>query len=227
MIDKAADGIIASFVANKNINKDNLKLPIPQNGLGVDVEAISLEAKRVLGISFNSDAIIKANMSLNDLKDALIKTAMERFKSTNADAKKALLIECDYLIENIPLLLDQCFTVKRLTSISGTDANNNLEFIKIKRSLIMEACKEGAKAVIGIPLTQDEFKNLETKKVKISEYVVFKSENKEEADSKPKRSESLIERFKRIKERLAASEQRQLERNVQTNETTAESVPQR
>ncbi len=227
MIDKAADGIIASFVANKNINKDNLKLPIPQNGLGVDVEAISLEAKRVLGISFNSDAIIKANMSLNDLKDALIKTAMERFKSTNADAKKALLIECDYLIENIPLLLDQCFTVKRLTSISGTDANNNLEFIKIKRSLIMEACKEGAKAVIGIPLTKDEFKNLETKKVKISEYVVFKSENKEEADSKPKRSESLIERFKRIKERLAASEQRQLERNVQTNETTAESVPQR
>ena len=217
MIERAADGIISSYIGNKNVTKDSLSLPISSNGLGVDVLGISLEAKKYLGVTFDHEQIIKSNMNLQDLKAAIIKTANDRFKTTSADPKQALIAEKDFLINNIPTLLEHSFTVRRLTTME-VGSNNQVskddqELIRIKKSLIIEACKEGAKTAIGIPLSKEEFKQLEMQKSKINEYVAYKPvENKADYSEPQHRSESLIDRFKRIKERLAANEQKHLER---------------
>lgn len=220
MIENAVDGIMSSYIANKKIDKKKLSLPILQNDLGVDVEAISLEVKQMLGVTFDPNVVIKTNMNLLELRDAIIRTAKDRYRNTKADGKKALLAENDFMIANIPVLLEHSFTVKRLTSMSlGMEgqavANANIAFAKTEERLHLEACKEGTRSVIGIPLNKKEFKRLEMKKSKLNEYTIYRSKEKKEEyeleEPKYKRNnESLIERFKRIKEKLAASDERRL-----------------
>lgn len=221
MIEEAANAIISSYIIDKEITRDDLILPINKNGLKVDVEAISLEVKQIFGITFDPSIVEKSNINLLELRDAIVRTAKERRKELEQEEdNKALLIHNDYMIANIPEILESSFCVKSLVSMSmgmegQAEALANIKFSDTKKRLLYESFKHGLKSVMGLPLTSQEFKELEKRKRKIFSMTVTKEEDKknfEVKESKYKENNtSVIARLKAIKARLDKEDKDELE----------------
>jgi hypothetical protein len=195
-------------------------LPINQNGLNVDIFAISLEIKQVLGISFDPVVVEKSNINIFELRDAIVRTAKERRKELEEfDADKALLTHNDYMIANIPEILESSFCSKRIASISlgmenVQDALANIKFFDTKRKLLFESYRLGLKSTMGIPLTKEEFSELEERRKSLYGLMSSKSKNIGEFDIKePKYKEnntSVIDKLKSIKQRLDKEDKKEL-----------------
>lgn len=220
MIEETTNAIIASYTLDKEIKEKDLKLPLNKNGLNVDIEAISLEVKQILGITFDSNIVIKSNINLLELRDAIIRTAMERRKGLNQeDDNKALLIHNDYMIANIPEILESSFSVKSIVAMTmgmenQKDALANIKFSDTKRLLQYESYKHGLKNVMGLPLTNQEFKALEKRKRALYSMIVKQEDNKKDyeiKDAKYKENNtSVIDKLKAIKEKLDKEDEKKL-----------------
>ena len=212
MIEEATNAIISSYIIDKEITKDDLTLPINKNGLEVDVAAISLEVKQVLGITFDPNIVDKSNINLLELRDAIVRTAKERRKELNQeDDNKALLIHNDYMIANIPEILESSFCVKSLVSMTmgmenQAEALANIKFSDTKKRLLYESYKHGLKSVMGLSLTNQEFKELEQRKRKLFSMIVKKDKDKKEYEVKEsnfkENNTGVIAKLKAIKARL-------------------------
>ncbi len=220
MIEEAVNAIISSYILDKEIDRNMVTLPINQNGLNVDIFAISLEIKQVLGISFDPVVVEKSNINIFELRDAIVRTAKERRKELEEfDADKALLTHNDYMIANIPEILESSFCSKRIASISlgmenVQDALANIKFFDTKRKLLFESYRLGLKSTMGIPLTKEEFSELEERRKSLYGLMSSKSQNIGEFDIKePKYKEnntSVIDKLKSIKQRLDKEDKKEL-----------------
>ena len=212
MIEDATDGIISSYILNKEILKKDLIEPLNKSGLKVDVEAISLEVKQILGISFDSSIVEKSNINLLELRDAIIRTTIDRKKTlSEEDRYKSLLAYDDYMIANIPEILDSSFGVKSLLSISPglenqKDAFANIKFFDTRRKLLYEAYRQGLKVTMGLPLTKEEFKTLEKKKKNLFNMIVKENESRKDYSVKEsnyrENNVGVIDKIKEIKKKL-------------------------
>ena len=210
MIEQATDGIISSYILDKDLKKKNLIEPLNKNGLQVDIKAISLEAKQILGISFDPNIVEKSNINILELRDSIIRTAKERRKDLGKkDDKNALLIHNDYMIASIPEILESSFCVKNLVSISSgmegeKDALAKIKFADTKNKLLYESYKAGLKAVMGIPLSNEEFKDLESRKRKLFSMHVKKIEKAYDVKEAQyqQNNTSVIKRLKDIRKKL-------------------------
>lgn len=223
MIEEATDGIISSYVENKELTKEDFISPISTSSLNINIIGISLEVKQFLGVTFDPNIVNKSNINLLELRDAIIRTAKKRFKELDGkDTKSALLTRNDFMISNIPEILECSFTVRNLTSMSmgmenQVDYEADMEFARSKQSLGIEASKEGTKNLLGIPLTIDEFKTLETIKKNLFTIKVDKSdENNEQFElTNTKYNENnigVIARLKAIKAKVDEKNKKQIKK---------------
>lgn len=223
MIEEATDGIISSYIENKEITKQDLIKPISKNGLNVNINGISLEVKQFLGITFDPNIVSKSNINLLELREAIIRTAKSRFKELGEkNAKTALLAQNDFMISNIPEVLEHSFTVRNLTSMSmgmenQVDYEADMEFARAKKTLGIEASKEGTKNLLGLPLTIEEFKSLES--IKRNLFVMKVDTSKEDKEqfevSDAKYNENnigVIARLKAIKAKVEEKNRKQIKK---------------
>lgn len=211
MIKNATDAIISFYISDELIQEQDLKLPITDCSLNINVDAISLEVKDVLGISFDSNIVKKSNINLLEFRDAIIRTADVRRMTINKEAnKEALIMKYDFIISNISKKLENCFIVKDITLMSKKqEDNSNTEIDKVKKSIVLEASKQGIKKILGLQLTKEEFKKLEYYKLKIFNDKIAKSkkiiqEPKKEVNKVEHKhnSPSTIEQLKEIRRKI-------------------------
>lgn len=218
MLEQAVDGIISSFIINKEIKEKELLSPIRNSGLEIDLEAISLEAKQVLGVTFDPNMVEKSNINILELRDALLRTAKE--KMSKVKGRDALIVQNDFLIANIPEILEHSFSVMSLTGMSlgmegQADYMAEKEFDTTRRQLLLEASKHGAKELIGRPLSVEEFKKLEAKKAKMYRERAVKSKTTpgdfeiEEAHYQQNNT-NIIAQLKEIRRKLARKTEHQI-----------------
>ncbi len=235
MIEIATDGIICSYVLKREIKEDDLKRPLNDINLKIDVDAIRLESKQTLGVTFDSRLVASSKMNLIELRDAIIKTAKERHKEFANNDKEAILTKIDYLITLIPDCLEKIYSVKKITPLARAsgekEASSSINFGKAKEKLIIDSCKVGCQKSIGIPLSKSEFKELEIKKAKVFEMIPVRSNilkaSQEKKLSEEKNNENLLEKFKKIKEKLQNKGIKQAnlkETDVQSNDNNSEQL---
>ena len=221
MIENATDAIISSYIVNKELTKDDLRTPINKSSLRLNAEAISLEVKQILGISFDPSVIEKSNINLMELRDAIIRTAQQRYKELNVDnCKEALLTQNDYMIANLPDVLEHSFAVKRLTSIVAgmedrVEYEADIAFERARKRLELESCRQGAKKAMGLPLSIEEFRRLEALKNNLfSMNVSSKEESEEQYEvteaEYQENNTSVLSKFKAIKAKIEEKNQKEL-----------------
>ena len=220
MIEEAVNAIISSFIMDKELSKKDLTEPINKSRMKIEIEAISLEVKKVLGITFDYNIIEKSNVNLLELRGAIIRTVNERLKIlSDNELKKILLIQNDFIIGNAPIILDNSFTTRNLASLSlglenQVDALANIEFSNTKRNLVYESYKKALANVLGLPLDRVEFKKLEMLKDKLYSLEV-KNNNGifEIKNSKFKQNnKSVIDKLKEIKRKIEKEDSEKLDR---------------
>ena len=223
MIEKATDAILSSYILDKELTKEDLRTPINKSALRLNAEAISLEVKQILGISFDPSVIEKSNINLMELRDAIIRTAKQRYHELEIDnCKEALLVQNDYMIANLPDVLAHSFAVKRLTSMSMGMENQveyqaDMAFEQSRERLELESCRQGAKKAMGIHLTIEEFRRLEFLKNQLFSMTAERKDDRveqyevREADYQENNT-SMISKFKAIKAKLEQKNQRELEK---------------
>ncbi len=232
LIENATDAIISSYILKEELEREDLTTPINMSGLEVDALAISLEAKQVLGITIDPNVVTKSNINLLELRDAIIRTAKQRvIDIPDEELKDALLAQNDFMIANIPDILEHSFIVRRLTSMSPgmesqAEYNADREFVRARQKLFYESNKQGARKVLGLPLTREEFKKLESIRSKMFGLSAKKtdSKSKEYEVSSGKAEENnvgVIERFKMIKAKVDERNKRKLEK-IEQEVTTLE-----
>ena len=221
MIEKATDAIISSYIINKEIKENQLKVPISKSNLGINAEGLSIEVKQILGITFDPNVITKSNINLLELRDAIVRTAMERHKrvSTEKD-KESLLTQNDFIIANIPDILEHSFVTKRLTGMSmgmetQADYASEMEFNRSRQRLILEASKEGLRTTMGLPLTIEEFKRLEKIRRNLYSMTTIPSqENNKTFEVKEAKYEknniSAIDKLKAIKKKITKKNDKEI-----------------
>ena len=174
----------------------------------------------MLGISFDPELVEKSNINIFELRDAIIRTAKERRKELGTmDDYQALLIHNDYMIANIPEILESSFCSKRIASLSlglenQKEALANIKFFDTKRRLVYESYRLALKTTMGNPLSSDEFIELEERKKSLFSLIAKKSQNIADYDIKePKYKEnntSVIDKLKSIKQRLDKKDKKEI-----------------
>ena len=107
------------------------------------------------------------------------------------------------------------------------EALANIEFSEVKKRMIYESYKYALKCVMGLPLTNKEFKDLEKAKAKLFDLSVEKDEksngfNIKEAQYKESNT-SVINKLKTIRQRLEKEDQETIEEfkeKAKKNDTT-------
>ncbi len=223
MVETSIDSIISTYITDEELQKEKLLKPINNGGINVDMNALCLEIKQILGISFDSNVVLKSNMNTLELRDALIRTMKQKIKTLSSDElKRALIVQNDYLLANIPEILEHSFLVRRLHSISigmqeRVDYEGDMAFEESRRKIIAEASKEALKSVVGTPLSIKEFKELEVRKVHILGDSIEKSKDiKGGFDVKKAKNKenniSIIDKIKQIKKEVDKRNQKKLEK---------------
>ena len=229
MIEEATNAIISSFIIDKEISEEDLTKPLNENGLQLDIYALNLEIKQILGISFEPESVLKSNINLLELRDAIVRTALERRREANEgkDPEKikekdiqTLLLQNDYMIANVPDILESSFSTKRLVAMSmgmegQQEAFANIKFGDMRKRILYESYKHGLRSTMGLPLTGTEFKELEKRKSRLFSMSVAQGQSKEEYEVKEARYQennpSVVERLKTIKEQLARRDKEEME----------------
>ena len=222
LIENAIDAILASFIDKERISKNDLLTPFQDTNIGINLSAICLETRKALGVTFNPRDVLSANINVLELRKAIIESAVERLNRCRpAEIKQALLMEYDYMIKNLPTMLEHSFIVKRLTSMSAgmenqADANAAIEFHEQRQKAILEASKTATKHLMGLPLTMEQDKGLEQLKEKRFGLRYAKDPSTGTLDAyesdKQENNLELVKRLKEIKSKVERKEQPKLDR---------------
>lgn len=217
MIEEATNAIISSYIIDNKITEQNLTEPLNKNGISVDVEAISLEVKQTLGISFDPNIVEKSNINLLELRGAIIRTAKERRKDLGKEEdNNILLLQNDYMIANIPEILEHSFAVKNLVSISvglenQKEALSNLEFADSRKQLLYESYKYALQRTMGLPLDKKEFTKLQQRKNALFGMIVSRDKERKSFEVKAaKRKENqvaVVDKLIAIKNKIAKEQE--------------------
>ena len=228
MIEGAVNAIISSYVIDKEVSVEDATKPINKSGLKLDIYAVCLEVKQVLGISFDPKIVEKSDINILELRDAIVRTAKERRSELGqSEDNQALLIHNDYMIANIPEILESSFCAKSLASMSlglegQKEALANIKFFDTRKKLLCESYKLGLRSVMGIVLSNEEFTNLEDRKRSLFSLTASKNPNQLDYDiNEPKYKEnntSVIDKLKGIKQRLDKEDKKTIERIEMTIE---------
>ena len=222
LIENAIDAILASFIDKEHISKNDLLTPLQDTNIGINLSAICLEVRKSLGVTFDPQEVLNANINVLELRKAIVETAVDRLNRCRpAEIKQALLMKYDYMIKNLPVLLEHSFIVKRLTSMSAgmenqADANAAIEFHEQRQKAILEASKTATKHLMGLPLTMDQDKRLEQLKEKrfglrYSKDQVTGNLDAYESD-KQENNLTIAKRLREIKYKVEKREQSKLDR---------------
>ena len=222
LIENAIDAILASFIDKERISKNDLLTPLQDTNIGINLSAICLETRKALGVTFNPRDVLSANINVLELRKAIIESAVERLNRCRpAEIKQALLMKYDYMIKNLPTMLEHSFIVKRLTSMSAgmenqADANAAIEFHEQRQKAILEASKTATKHLMGLPLTMEQDKGLEQLKEKRFGLRYAKDPSTGTLDAyesdKQENNLELVKRLKEIKSKVERKEQPKLDR---------------
>ncbi len=224
MIEKVSDEIVSSNIMKRELDKNDLSKSVNDINLKVDVEAINLESKQNLGVTFDSRLVSNSRMSLTTLKDSIINTAKERKNKMNVNAKDALLSQNDYLVLMVPLCLEHIYFINKPKTLLVAE-NNELSKEKIdeiKEKLVIDSYKAGCQQSIGISLSKGEFKELEMKKRELHDMIPFRSNvvKNNKLNQTTNNNLSLLDKFKKIKEKLQnknKQENKEIETPTNTN----------
>jgi len=233
MISQTTDAIISSYIKTNSVSKKYLTTAINKMPEGeIDIEAISLEVKQTLGVSFDFvNAVSKTNISIVELRSYIVKSAILRFqgleklyeenknKNEIELSDKVAILQNDYMSHSLPEILEDCSLKKWTTAISlglgeQAGAMAEIEFDQSRRFLTLESYRCALSAIMGVELTSSEFKSLEDKRYSSQ----FKSEEeliKEEIHNTNKLN--IIDRVRKIKddiERKDAAKKRQIARKI-------------
>ena len=212
--------IVTSFIVDKELTNEDLTTPINKSNLIIEIEAISLEIKKVLGITFDYNIIEKSNVNLLELKNAIIRTVNERMKIINEDEiKKILLMQNDYVVANAEVFLDSSFTTRNIGTLSlglenRLDSFVNIDVSNNMRNLLYDSYKAALSSVLGLSLDKEEFKKLEMLKDRIYNMEIKnKSESFEVIKPKLKvTNTNVIDKLKEIKKKIEKEDKEKLEK---------------
>ena len=171
-----------------------------------------------------------------ELRNAIINSSKERLsKASDEQIKQALLDKYDNMIRNIPYLLDHSFNVKRLTAMSmgmegQADYNSEMEFYTQRQRMILDSSKLAATRLVGIPLTMDQDKRLDSIKeetfgMKVSDYDEEKEEYEVVESVQQENNLGIIDRLKTIKEKIEKKDLSKQTRLDARMEKSGDSIP--
>ena len=221
MISSATDAIISSYIADNEIDAIALTKPLSESGLNIDIEAISLEVKQTLGVTFDPNIVSKSKISLLEFRDAIIRTAKLRNAESNKDKEKEMLLkQNEFMIAGTYEILENSITTSKILSISGLGSQKealvNIEFGNIRKKLLYESYKRTLKSYIGIPLTFEEYKTHIEKKEKASSLIISPNPIGDDYDAKEPIYEEnnldIIGKLKSIKDKLDKEDLRELQK---------------
>lgn len=236
MIKNSTDGIIASYIQNRDLTEYNLLNPISDSGLKINMKAIALELKATLGLDIDLKIVTDYQMNLLEFRNAIIKTASEMYKkvSTKENNKKSLLLANDYMTATIPEMLEQSFTQQRLISLSigmedQVEYTGNKQFTEIHRKLQIESSKIAIKNILGKTLSIEEQRKLNIERNKSFGYNVERKNDEYEIKESmhEENSNEHIKMIRRIDEKVSKDNEKDLEkieRKIEHKERKNETV---
>lgn len=157
MISDVIDTIISSYFTKK---VTSLNSPISINRL--DIEAVSLEIKEILGITFDIKKIIDTKMSYIEFRNAMIIASKIRADAYKDKEKQALLKIYDNMIANVSVISDNIFTIRNILEITSRIEGDMSIFTEsnIRRKILLDSYKIAFKPILGISLSKEEMKKL-------------------------------------------------------------------
>lgn len=234
MIEMTIDNLLMSYVIDKELTPNNLLSSLASEEVHVELDAFALEVKDILGVCIDVESIKANNTNLLELRNALIETVIgnhekERRNDPSGQLtrdKEALLSANSYAISNLPTILDGSVTTKGLTAMSlgmenMADYSAQMEFYNSYRSMQLVASKVAIKQLLGIPLTKEEKKYLDSKKEEIFGINVTRDNNETEfqlIDPLSKENDAtLVEKFRELSiplEETAEKEKEKIDKKV-------------
>ncbi len=223
LIENAMDGILASYIDKEEITQHDLLTPLRDIKFDIDYEAICLEIKKCLGIKLDKEALKISGINLLELRNAVIESAKDKLeKCSDEQIKQALLMKYDYMIKNIPTLLEHSFNVKRLTAMSmgmenQADYNAEMEFSTQRQRAVINASKIATNHLIGIALPMEEDKRLDDIKYERFGFRIER-ESKEETEFDVVESDqvenniNIAKRIRAVKGKLEAEDEAEMKK---------------
>ena len=167
VIENSVDAIFASYIKETKFSKQDLLDPLATSRVNMNFEAITLEIRKTLGVHFNPKQVFASGINFLEFRNAVVESALEAAKKMDREKiKEALLAKYDFMITNIPYLLEHSFTVKRLTSMSmgmegQADYNAEMAFYNERQKMILDANRHASEQLIGRPLSLTQDKRLQ------------------------------------------------------------------
>lgn len=157
MISDVIDTIISSYFTKK---VTNLNTPISINK--VDIEAVSLKIKEILGITFDVKKIIDSKMSYIEFRNAMIIASKIRIDAFKEKEKLALLKIYDNMISNVSVISNNIYTIKNILEITSRIEKDMSIYTEsnMRRKILLDSYKIAFMPILGITLSKEEEKTL-------------------------------------------------------------------
>ena len=227
MLEEVVDNLITSYLIEGDINKDDVLESMEQSNLVLDIAALAIEAKQVLGIEFDLDSLKETNANIIEFRNAILDYALQKHnvayftdeKSARENDKATLLQVNSYMIMSIPTILDASITQKSLTSLTMDDSQDQLaneEFYKSCQRKRLEKEKLAIKNAFGKILSKEEERSLEFNKYSLFGKTLFYDANDktyEFTESKIKENDiESLKTFRDVREKVEQESKKELEK---------------
>lgn len=169
----------------------------------LDLDSLLLEVKEVYGIRITKEILDKNNITIKGLRNALTGVAINsiNYKANKEDViAQILLAHNDFMIANIPYLIDSSQEYKGLLSITQgftVDPLTTMRYFENKGMLDIQASKNALKRNIGSPLLQRDFYLQEQRKDSKGGYIVRKIEDEYEVEVS--KEQSITEKIRKLR----------------------------
>lgn len=177
-----AIGIAATAVISEHlddVNKNTVNNLVAEAD-EADLSELLLDIKEVFGITLNREILDNNQLTYQELRDQLIRMTAENIEK-NPDfynvVKKILIDHNDYMIANIPYLVDTSQQYKGLISIAGgfdgvVDPLTTMNFFESRDLLNVQASMIAIKRSMGEIISYDDYQKTLSNKDSKGGYVV-------------------------------------------------------
>lgn len=223
MFENTVDSLLMAYIVDGEISRDSLLTSLENCEFTVEIGALALEVKEVLGINMDVESVLAGGLNLLELRNALLQTVIEvhdekREKDPAGQLerdKMALLVANDYAISNVPLILSLSGTQKNLTAMSMgmenmADYSATMEFCRGFKKMQLESSKVAVKQLMGTTLSVEERRELDDKKEELFGYRIPASDDDYLIEPISKENDGeLVESFRKTSRPIEEQAERQ------------------
>lgn len=193
VLELAVDAVIADHLYEPS----KVDLLIKSNNSELD--DLLLEIKEIFGVTLNRSIIEKYNLTPKSLRAVLLSQAAKKISGNKELIDKIILGQNDFMIANIPSLVEESQDYKGIMSIAQgfegqIDPLTSMRFVENRELLIVQSCKTAVKRGIGEGLKPADFAKREARKDSKGGFVISKIG--EEVEPVDKKEMSLLEKIK-------------------------------